>query len=258
MTGTFRPVMLDDSPTLLEKSYRLRYQVYCLERKFLCADDYPGHLETDRFDRDSVHVGVLDVEGDLVGTARLVKAGGDGLPLLRHCILFPEVTTLGDVGNRVMEVSRVSISRHFARRQGDPPFGAVAEAVVDPVVSALHARQRRQHRAEPFLTLLKAIIYGAKRAGATHLIGATDAALHRWLLHYGFPYRLSGPDAEYYGQIAPYIMSLAEFDEIVLSRHFAVLDDFPVGMDPERWPTGDEPDQAVSSVQGDDSKLAPR
>jgi N-acyl amino acid synthase of PEP-CTERM/exosortase system len=249
MSGTFRAVTLDDSPALLTKSYRLRYQVYCLERKFLRAEDYPDHQEVDQFDRDSVHVGVLDLEGDLVGTARLVMPGRDGLPLLHHCRLFPQITTLGEVRNRVVEVSRVSISRHFARRQGDPPFDAATGAAVDAGVSAVHARQRRQHRAEPFLTLLKAIIYGAKRAGATHLIGATDAALHRWLLHYGFPYRLSGPEAEYYGRIAPYIMSLAEFDAVVLSRRFAVLDEFPVGTDPECWPAADALDQTVARVQ---------
>ena len=82
LTGAFRPVTIDDSPQLLEKSYRLRYQVYCLERQFLRAEDYPNQLEFDEFDRDSVHVGVLDAEGELVGTARIVKPNSAGLPLL--------------------------------------------------------------------------------------------------------------------------------------------------------------------------------
>jgi hypothetical protein len=112
-------------------------------------------------------------------------------------------------------------------------------------------RKRRQHLAEPFLTLLKAVIYGAKRAGATHLIGATDAALHRWLLHYGFPYRQAGPEADYYGRIAPHIMSLAEFDQVVRGGQFEVLDDFPVGTDPAQWPKVADHDEDLEHARAD-------
>jgi hypothetical protein len=83
-------------------------------------------------------------------------------------------------------------------------------------------------------------MYAAKRVRATHLIGATDAALHRWLVHYGFPYRLAGPEVDYYGPVAPYIMSLVELDQVILGGKFAALDQFPVGLDPERWPRADE------------------
>ena len=72
MSGRFRAVTLDDSSSLLHQSYQLRYQVYCLERGFLDANDYPNHLEIDDDDRDAVHVGVVDPEGDLAGTARLM------------------------------------------------------------------------------------------------------------------------------------------------------------------------------------------
>ena len=51
---------IDAAPHLLEQSYRLRYQVYCLERKFLRAEDYPEGLEHDEFDRHSIHVGAVD------------------------------------------------------------------------------------------------------------------------------------------------------------------------------------------------------
>ena len=94
MSGTFRPVTIDDSPHLLEKSYRLRYQAYCLERRFLDAEDYPNQLEFDAFDRDSVHVGVLDADSELVGTARIVKPNSAGLPFLLHCTLFPHETAI--------------------------------------------------------------------------------------------------------------------------------------------------------------------
>lgn len=215
--------LLDEDPLLLAQSYRLRYQVYCVERRFLSADDYPDQLEFDAFDRDSVHVGAVDRHGMLVATARLVKPNRDGLPLFRYCSLFPYERTLDEVANTVVEVSRVSISREYVRhREAD----------------------RRLRNAEPFLTLLKAVISGARGVGATHLIGATDAALHRRLVRFGFPYRVAGPSVDYYGPVAPHIMSLAELDQVILSGHFPALDGFPVGL-PRPWPRRDEHDSHV-------------
>jgi N-acyl amino acid synthase of PEP-CTERM/exosortase system len=225
----FEPRLLDDDPLLLEQGYRLRYQVYCLERQFLPAGDYPDELERDTSDRDSIHVGAVDAGGTLAGTARLVLPNGAGLPLFHHCTLFPDETTLDDAGNLVVEVSRVSISRHYTRRRDDPPFGQPQAVEPDPGAQVEATAERRRRRSEPFRTLLQAIIHGARSVGATHLLGATDAALHRWLVHFGFPYRLAGPEVDYYGLVAPHIMSMSEFDDVVRSGRYPVLDGFPVG-----------------------------
>jgi len=48
-------------------------------------------------------------------------------------------------------------------------------------------------------------------------------------VHFGLPLRLVGPDADYYGRVALYTMSLAELDHVILSREFHVLEGFPVG-----------------------------
>src|SRR5262245_6179302 len=64
---------IDSDPHLMDESHRLRFQVYCLERGFLNADDYPDKREYDEFDRHSLHLGVVDAEGALIATARLVK-----------------------------------------------------------------------------------------------------------------------------------------------------------------------------------------
>jgi N-acyl amino acid synthase of PEP-CTERM/exosortase system len=208
----FHARAIDDDPGLLEQSYQLRYQVYCVERQFLDVAAYPDRREVDEFDRCSVHVGAVDADGHLAGTARVIRANPQGFPMFRHCAFFPEVQMLGSPHVVPVEVSRVAISRHYARQATGP-----------------------RRRTEPFITLVKAIMQGAKRAGATHLIGATDAAFHRWLVHYGLPYRVSGPSVDYYGPVAPCIMSLQELDEVVVSRQFPALDGFPVGWDPHQW-----------------------
>lgn len=225
----FHPRSIDGDPELLDQSYQLRYQVYCVERQFLPISDYPDKREMDSFDPDSIHVAAIDDDGTVAATARLVKAGSAGLPLFRYCTVFPGVTAFDVAGTRVVEVSRVSVSRRYARRPGDVVLGGVV-VPGEPGAPTGSGHERRRRSGEPFLTLLKALIAAARTADATHLVFAVERALQRWLVHYGFPCRLSGPEAEYYGRVAPYIVSMAELDDVILSRQFAALADFPVGV----------------------------
>ena len=229
MSPTFRPVTIDDSPHLLEKSQRLRYQVYCVERRFLNAEDYPNQLEFDQFDRDSVHVGVLDADDELIGTARIVKPNSAGLPFLLHCSLFPLETTFAQPGNTVVEISRVCINRRYTRRRAD-----VFSDAPDPPASddhAMPAYDRRRERDDVFVTLVKALYHATKRMGATHWIIAIEKSLRRRIARYGLPFQLAGPEGDYYGCVAPYIMSLAELDRVIHGRQFASLDSFPIGLE---------------------------
>lgn len=206
---------IDDSPALMEQSYALRYQVYCRERKFLPAEDYPNALEHDAFDRHSVHVGVLDAWGELAATARVVSLtkAGPGLPLFRHCRINPDETELLDPDHNVVEISRLSMSRRYRRR----PQDGVPE--------------RRDVRRQAFLMLLKGIYQATKRMDATHWLAATEKSLQRLVEQYGFPFRAIGPEVNYGGPVAPYLMNLAEFDQVVLSHRIPELDDFLVGLE---------------------------
>jgi N-acyl amino acid synthase of PEP-CTERM/exosortase system len=226
----FHPRSIDDDPQLLEQSYQLRYQVYCVERHFLPADNYPDGREMDAFDQNSIHVAALDEHGAVVATARVVKPGSAGLPLFRYCTVFPLVTALDVAGTVAVEISRVSISRHYARRPGDVRLGGVVVPGEVPGGPVVGGHERRRRSGEPFLTLLKAVISAARSIDATHLIFAIEPALERWLVHFGFPCRLSGPEADYYGRVAPYIVSLAELDDVIRGRQFPALEDFPLGV----------------------------
>jgi N-acyl-L-homoserine lactone synthetase len=191
--SAFRARTIDDDPELLDESYRLRYRVYCLERGFLDAADYPDGREIDEFDEHSVHLGVFDAEGTMIGTARLIKPNPHGFPMFRYCAFFPEVMPPDAPDVALVEGSRLAISRHY---------------------------MRRRRRTEPLCDLMKALVTCARRVGANHLIAASEPALARRLAHFGFPYRISGPTADYYGPVAACLMDLDELDEIVAEgRH---------------------------------------
>src|SRR5262245_18453852 len=63
---------IDSDSRLMDESHFLRYQVYCVERRFLNPGDYPYQCERDELDRHFLHLGVLSPDGALLASARLV------------------------------------------------------------------------------------------------------------------------------------------------------------------------------------------
>jgi N-acyl-L-homoserine lactone synthetase len=202
---------IDDDPVLMEQSYRLRYQVYCLERNFLKASNYPDQLECDEFDRFSLHAGVISHGQQLVGTLRFVNVGMDDLPMFRHCTVFNEYrANLRGDRVRLAEVSRLCMSRECRDE---------------------HARNSRVA-----LSLFRAGYQTSKRHGVTHWLAAMEPSLHRLLAAVGVPFRVAGPVTDYFGPVAPYVCDLHEFDECILSGTRPRLRSFLDGLEPQYHP----------------------
>src|ERR1700761_2809295 len=107
------------TPEMVRVAQTIRYQVYCLERKFENAAEHANCVESDAFDAMAIHGLVLHgPTSDAIGTARLIlpRHAPGGMPiqgLLRQNNLsaedhFPVETTA--------EVSRFAISNEFRRR----------------------------------------------------------------------------------------------------------------------------------------------
>jgi N-acyl amino acid synthase of PEP-CTERM/exosortase system len=226
---------IDDTPALLEQSFGLRYQVYCLERAFLHAENYADHLETDAFDAHALHFGTMNLQGELVGTARLVQDSVAGFPLSLHCVIFPGETELYRPDNTVVEVSRLSVSRNYRRRKDDGAYGEHGLGA-EHVVLAGDRRQAAKRGGELVVSLFKALYQASKRRGITHWLAATEKSLLRVLAKFDFPKRLIGPETDYFGPVAPCLMKLSDFDQVILSHTKPLLDDFLVGLEPQFCP----------------------
>jgi N-acyl-L-homoserine lactone synthetase len=187
---SYTTVRADDTPALLEQTYRLRYQTYCLERTFLSASDYPRGTETDEFDRFSTHFATRDADDRVVGTIRLVWPSVQGLPLFRRCTLFPGETAIYALDSRVVELSRLAV----APAQRPRGFGS------DTALFSLY----------------QAVYHETKRAGVTHWLMAAEPSLQRILARYGFLFRPVGPTVDYWGPVTPYMLDLADLDRLLL------------------------------------------
>jgi N-acyl-L-homoserine lactone synthetase len=202
---------IDDDPVLMEQSYRLRYQVYCLERGFLDATNYFDQLERDEFDGFSLHAGVVSQHRDLVGTLRLVNICMEELPLFRHCTVSKECESrLRRDDVQLAEVSRLCMSRRWRDEQAGSSRVA--------------------------MNLFRAGYQTSKRHGLTHWLAAMEPSLHRLLSALGVPFRIVGPITDYFGEVAPYMCDLQEFDAIILSGKRPRLGSFLDGLEPQFRP----------------------
>lgn len=128
----FFTTVLADTGALRESAHALRFQVYCLERKFENAEQHPDGLETDEYDAHAVQ-GVLFYRPSqsAMGAARVILTRGgmpDNLPIER--LLRQSDLELSDYVNlsETIEISRFAISKEVRRRKSDQPEAAVSQA----------------------------------------------------------------------------------------------------------------------------------
>ena len=110
-----------DRPPFVGDAYRLRYQIYCVEKGFEDSTAHPNELERDEFDSHAVQSLLLDrATGIALGTARLVLPLSNAPErsfaiqrILRHESM--KAAAAVPIGSTA-EVSRFSISKQSLRR----------------------------------------------------------------------------------------------------------------------------------------------
>ncbi|WP_417317482.1 PEP-CTERM/exosortase system-associated acyltransferase [Emcibacter sp.] len=190
-------VLPADSPEILEETYRLRYQVYCLETGFENKDDFENGMETDIYDSQSVasllmHKG----SGSIAGTVRIILpeelSGGREIPALT---ISEELRELGEDGlprGRTAEISRFSVSKKFRQRHYDTHIPGIEE----------DAGKAESQRVIPHITLglMKAIVKMSIENNITHWAVVMEPALQRLLRKLGIHFKPIGPIIEYHGR----------------------------------------------------------
>lgn len=208
------------SPSELRQSYRLRYEVFCRQRRLIPPSVHADGLETDEYDRTSIHIGAFDMRGDLVGVMRLVRSAVLDLPMFRHChpadvdlpLLFDPMV--------LCEVSRLAVSAGQAR-QWIPEF---ADEVVgahdgDPVrLFWSHGEPRGGMGSAVIMGLVRCGYEESKREGIGYWIAAMEPSLKRRLKRLNVYWETAGPAFDYYGMVKPYKLSVAAYEARVAAN----------------------------------------
>ena len=187
-----------DEPPLVRDAYRLRYQIYCVEKGFEEPAAHPDELERDEFDSHAVQSLLLDrATGIALGTARLV------LPLsnapeksfaIQRLLRRESMKAAGVPIDSIAEVSRFSISKQSLRRvtSANPGSGVV-------------------YRSGPLmrLGLLQMLIRMSVLNGITHWYGVIEPPLMRMMAAMSFYVEPIGPLVDYHGIRQPCFCSLS-------------------------------------------------
>src|SRR5437867_12338611 len=103
----------------MEAIFRLRFDVYARQCRFIREEDYLMHSEWDEYDFRSLHFAAMDPNGVVVGTSRMILTNQQLSPLMKS---FPEITAQYHFSpGAVTEISRFLISKKLRNPKNDSP-----------------------------------------------------------------------------------------------------------------------------------------
>jgi N-acyl amino acid synthase of PEP-CTERM/exosortase system len=189
---------LADCPSITEAAHKLRYQVYCVERKFENAEQHRNGQEIDQYDRHAIQ-GVLyhrPTERP-IGTVRMIlpaDCGGGRLPieqfLRSNDIDLREIVDI----ERSVEVSRFAISKDFRRRWTDDLI--LAAHPLSPQDAARQANLA-------FLSLVQFFLRESIERRVLYWTAVMEPMLLRMLDRMGIHFRPIGPVVNHHGLRQP-------------------------------------------------------
>ena len=199
---------LAGSPALVRIAQAIRFQVYCLERKFENAAEHDSGLESDAFDAAAVHALIFHrATSEAIGTARLI-------PFSDMDVLQPIRQLLRENGLRARdhvplattaEISRFAISNQFRRRSGDDDSARIAPECRSNL---------------PCLGLVQELLRQSVARGLTHWAAVMEPKLLRMLAAMGIHFTPVGPLVDHHGLRQPSYCNLSEMLERLKTERF--------------------------------------
>ena len=241
----FFELMRVDGLDLIRDSYRIRYQVYCVEKGFLDPEDYPDRIETDEYDAQAIHLLARHRDnGIAAGTARLILDSALGFPLETHCPLFPGTPAFRvtgsrspTIGPRYVELSRLAVSKLFRQRDGDDPmYGGPPRSGAERQIPRPRRSSPPQRGSEIVAGLFKCIYQESKRHDLTHWLVAMERGLYLMVRRLGFHFDPIGPEVDYYGPVRPYVAEIAAIERSLFVHHPDIYAYWMEGLEPSLQP----------------------
>lgn len=179
-------VVLADTPAVLARVHRLRYQIYCQDKGFENPDLQLVGMEQDRYDEFSLQSLVLDDHtGADLGAVRLVLPNDTvGLPSYH---LAPDVAKVMDTAFPRATTAEAS---RFLRAAGSGGQGELGSAMET-------------------MALMAAIVRMSAHAGMTHVLALVTAPMLRLLKLYRLHFEPVTAPVEFNGLRYPAIFDLA-------------------------------------------------
>ena len=185
----------------VQQAFRLRYQVYCLDKGFEPPAAGMGGIEKDDFDAHASHSLLIDrTREKAVGTVRMVRPS-DGPNWFRRLPLsaYASEQNLNQLAHLPSD-STAEISR-FAILRPDMPNILAERACGAPTKGPVAKPLRWRRKLLPYMSLglIRGMLRMSIEAGVTHLCMAAEPSLLRRLRGFGLEFTDCGPPVEHRG-----------------------------------------------------------
>jgi len=194
------------TPALIRTAQAIRFQVYCLERKFENEAEHETRLESDAFDGGAVHALLYHrPTARAIGTARLIPLSGmDTLQPIRQLLRENGMRARDHVPlATTAEVSRFAISNRLRRRGGGKEADTAPEC----------------RSGLPCLGLIQELLRQSVAHGYTHWAAVMEPKLLRMLAAMGIHFTSVGPLVSHHGLRQPSVCNLSEMLERLKQEH---------------------------------------
>jgi len=205
---------------LMETAFRIRYQVYCVERSFEDQDAFPNQMETDEYDLHSTQTLMrCKASGQYTGMVRLVLPNpvdpNTPLPMEKYCQSGMQASGM-DLSSipreSLAEISRFSISKELRSQCSRKPVISVVGAENEQDDKRVDTRMM-PHIA---LGLFAGIVRMSAQNNITHWLSVMEPTLFRFLSRYGIYFQKTGPVVDYHGRRQP---AVASIDSVLSGIH---------------------------------------
>jgi N-acyl amino acid synthase of PEP-CTERM/exosortase system len=200
-------LLIANTPELRAEVYKIRYQVYCDELGYEQLENFPDRMETDTYDRRSIHCLLKHRKTDLyAGCVRLIlnEHLDEPFPFEMTCAgkLYPDTPITQVRRNQLAEVSRLAITAQFRKRQGESktPYG-----VSD--TSHISSDDRRGFPVIALSLYLAAAAIALELEfdlGLRYVCTMMEPRLSRHLRYFGINFRQIGEVVSHRGSRAPF------------------------------------------------------
>ncbi|MBT0895755.1 PEP-CTERM/exosortase system-associated acyltransferase [Geobacter hydrogenophilus] len=199
-----------ETDELVKESFRLRYQVYCIENEFEKPSETTHQMETDEFDNNSAHSIIkYNKSGQSIGSVRMVLPNENdpsrSFPIQRICShsIFTDRKFFSQ--NRPVEISRFCLSKSLRTI-----YHSCDHRCLQLATSAESLPMILLNKYGPILGLIRGLVQMSMEHQVTHWFAIMEASLIRLLARLGIYFKPTGTLINYHGMRQPCHIEFSE------------------------------------------------
>ncbi|MBT1074686.1 PEP-CTERM/exosortase system-associated acyltransferase [Geobacter grbiciae] len=206
-----------ETDELVKETYRLRYQVYCIENEFEPPES-SHQMETDEFDDNSVHSIIkYNKSGQSLGSVRMILPNQDdytrSFPIQKICghSIFTDRKLFSIY--KPIEISRFCLSKELRSKAKPCKHSCIKLASSSAPFSSSLLNQ-----CGPILGLIRGLIQMSSENHVTHWFAIMEPSLIRLLAKLSIYFKPTGSLINYHGMRQPCYIELSELLRRVYSE----------------------------------------